>query len=371
MPPITLQETGLVYRNPKPHIRSVHAYFPSLAVLDNGELLCTGMLGEAFEAHNCRTHIFRSTDRGATWTHEGPIYPGPPHPLMSDCARITALGGGKLVAVMMRHDRRHLPDDGLANPETIGFVPSEVMLLRSGDGGRTWSEPAPQTPPLEGPEFELCSPITVLRDGRWVWSTSTWFDWAGNCPNELRLVGWVSEDEGQTWSSYMDVMHEPGNRVFHWESKIIALPDGRLLAVAWVYDDSTGVDRPNQYALSDDGGATWSPPMSTGLQGQTMTPIALDDGRILSVYRRTDEPGLWANLSHLDGHAWINETATPIWGHQTAGLTGDTGNMADNFAVLRFGAPCLVRLGGGTVYGAFWCYEDCVSVLRWFRLRVG
>lgn len=366
---IGIQNTGIIYRNPLAHVRSVHAYFPSLAALDNGDLLCTGVLGEAFEAHNCRTHVFRSTDRGATWAHEGPIYAGPPHPLMSDFSRITALGGGKVVAVMVRQDRRHLPDDGLANPANMGFAPGEVLLLRSDDHGKTWSGPVRQTPPLEGPEFELCSPITVLPDGRWVWPTSTWFDWAGNCPNGLRQIGWVSEDKGQTWSSHMDIMHEEGNRTFFWESKIVALSDGRLLANAWVYDDEAKADRPNHYALSSDGGATWTPPLSTGLQGQTMTPIALDDGRILSVYRRTDQPGLWANLSHLDGDTWVNETAMPIWGQQAAGLTASTGNMANNFAVLRFGAPCLVRLDDGTVYGAFWCYEDCVSVLRWFTLK--
>jgi len=245
-----------------------------------------------------------------------------------------------------------------------------VLMLRSNDHGKTWSDPVRQTPPLTGPEFELCAPIQVLPDGRWVWSTSTWFDWAGNCPDGLRQVGWVSDDQGKTWSSYMDVMHEPGNRTFFWESKIIPLPDGRLLSNAWVYDDIAKADRPNQYALSSDGGKTWTAPASTGLQGQTMTPVALEDGRILSVYRRTDEPGLWANLSRLEGDAWVNETEAPIWGHHARGLTSHSENMADNFAVLRFGAPCLIKEEDGTILGAFWCYEDCVSVLRWFSIRV-
>ena len=28
--------TGVLYKNPKPHVKSVHAYFPSVAVLPNG-----------------------------------------------------------------------------------------------------------------------------------------------------------------------------------------------------------------------------------------------------------------------------------------------------------------------------------------------
>ncbi|MCF6285240.1 MAG: hypothetical protein L3K26_08620 [Candidatus Hydrogenedentes bacterium] len=127
MPQITVQAQGLLYKNPIPHVRSVHGYFPSVAMLDNGEMLASGVLGEAFEAHNCRTHIFRSTDQGVTWENEGPIYAGPPHPSMSDFSRITALGGGKVVAIMTRHDRRELLDDGLSNPETLGFAPRTTV----------------------------------------------------------------------------------------------------------------------------------------------------------------------------------------------------------------------------------------------------
>lgn len=29
-------ETGLIYRNSKPHVRSIHAYFPSVVTMDNG-----------------------------------------------------------------------------------------------------------------------------------------------------------------------------------------------------------------------------------------------------------------------------------------------------------------------------------------------
>ena len=54
-----------------------------------------------------------------------------------------------------------------------------------------------------------------------------------------------------------------------------------------------------------------------------------------------------------------------------AGLTSDTDNMAHNFNVLRFGAPCLARLRDGAIFLAFWCYEDCVSVVRWYKLSVG
>lgn len=362
--------TGLIYRNPIPHVHSVHAYFPSVVSMDNGEMLATAVLGEAFEAPNLRTHLFRSKDFGETWAHEGLLYPGVADRLLSDASRLTALGAGGLVAFTVRHDRTEHPDEGLTNPETLGFVPTELLLFRSADYGRTWSGPVTMDPPLEGPSFELCCPVTVLRDGRWIVPTSTWQSWEGYCPNGIRTIALVSRDAGITWPEYWDVMAEPGAKTYFWESKITELPDGRLLALAWAYDAVAGKDRPNQYTLSEDGGKTWSSPESTGLQGQTLTPMVLEDGRVLCVYRRMDTPGLWACRCRVEGARWVTEDHAPLWGAEARGLTGSSGNMSQNFTVLRFGAPCLTRCPDGTVFLAFWCYEDNVSVIRWFKLSV-
>jgi len=363
-------KTGLIYRNQKPHVHSVHAYFPSVVAMDNGELLATLVLGEAFEAVNCRTHLARSRDNGETWQMEGCIYPGTKDRLTSDGSRITALPGGEVVVFMVRHDRADYPEEGLTNPVNMGFVPTELLFLRSDDYGHTWKGPTVLISPLEGPSFELCCPITPLKDGRWIMPTETWPGWNGDCPNGIKMVVFISSDRGRTWPEYMDVMDETENCVFFWESKVVEFSDGRLMAVAWVYDDIVHKDRPNHYAISKDGGKTWTKPASTGLIGQTLTPFFLEDNRILSVYRRMDKPGLWANLSHLEGDEWVNDSCEPLWGNQASGLTATTDNMAHNFNVLRFGAPCITRLSDGTIFAAFWCYEDCVSVIRWFKFNL-
>lgn len=362
-------KTGILYKNPKPYLKSLHAYFPSVAILPDGEMVATVVLGEAFEATNLRTHLFRSKNKGLTWFHQGPLYEGTSRRLTSDCSRITALPDGELVVFMVRHDRTQHPDEGLTNPDTLGFVPTELLLFRSKDKGKTWIGPITIEPPLTGPSFELCSPITVLSDGRWLIPTQTWPDWNGDCPNGIRMIALVSYDQGRTWPEYMDVMHEPNGRVFFWESKIVELSDGRLLATAWAYDDTAKKDRPNQYSISYDRGKTWSAPSSTGLLGQTLTPFVIDD-KILCVYRRMDKPGLWVNLSRLDGTKWVNEAEEPLWGHNVSGLTGTTTNMSYNFQVLRFGAPTVVRLEDGSVFVAFWCYEECVSIIRWYNFFV-
>ncbi len=368
--PIDILSTGLIAKNPKPHVRSVHAYFPSVVRLTDGEMLATVAQAEAFEAADMRTHLYRSTDGGATWQAEGRLCGDVPDRVVSDASRLTAAPDDELLCYMVRMDRTDHPDQGLSNPETLGFVPTELSLLRSTDRGRSWSGPHPIQPPLEGPCFELCSPITILRDGRWIIPTLTWPDWQGRSPHGVKMVALVSHDRGGSWPEGWTVMDEAAGRVFFWESKIVELPDGRLLAVAWTYDDVAKQDRPNHHALSDDGGATWSAPASTGLRGQTLTPIVLADGRLLCVYRRMDRPGLWAALSRIEGDRWIHDEHAPIWGADAAGLTESTDDMAHNFNVLRFGAPSLVALEEDTVFCAFWCYEECISVVRWYALRV-
>lgn len=366
---IKLTGTGILYRNPNAHVRSVHAYFPSVAPLDNGELLATVVLAEAFEAVDSNTHVLRSIDNGETWAIENPVCPPTRH-LTSNAGRITPLPGARAVALIKRADRSAHPDEGLSNPLTQGFVPVEFLLSRTEDAGHTWSRPRAIRPALVGPSFELCCPVTPLSDGRWLLPTSTWSDWEGNWPSGKRMVALISNDEGRTWPGYTDVMTDPRQRTRFWESKIVELADGRLLAVAWAYDETAGRDRPNQYAVSRDGGVTWTRPRSTGLRGQTLTPFVLSDGRILCVYRRMDIPGLWANVSRLEKGRWVNESEAPLWGAGAAGLTAGTKNMAENFKVLRFGAPCVCRLQDGTIYVAFWGYEDCVSNIRWIKLRV-
>ncbi|MBI2441371.1 MAG: exo-alpha-sialidase [Lentisphaerae bacterium] len=361
-------KSGLIYRNPKPHVRSVHAYFPSVVALSTTELLATFDLGEAFEAANSQVHIARSCDGGETWQPEGPLPVGAGAKPASNTARIAVMANGDIVAFVIRSDRSR-QDEGHCNPRTLGVVAGELLLMRSRDGGRTWSPPAALAPPLVGPEFEMCCPIIPLRDGRWLLPTSTWRDWEGYCPNGMKAVALVSSDRGATWPEYIDVMADPQKEIIYWESKVLELRDGRLLAVAWAYNEKRSRDLPNQYAISQDG-RTFSAPQSTGLQGQTLTAILLADGQILSVYRRMDQRGLWANLSHLKGDQWVNESELPLWGVDLAGLTGTSKNMSQNFAVLRFGAPSLTRLANGDIFTAFWCVEDCVSNIRYFFLRV-
>jgi hypothetical protein len=182
------------------------------------------------------------------------------------------------------------------------------------------------------------------------------------------MVALVSHDLGKSWSEYVDVMVDPKQETRYWESKILELSDHRLLAVAWAYNQVQKKDLPIQFVISSDGGKSWSAPKSTGLIGQTATPFLIDDDRILTVYRRMDKPGLWANISRIEKKVWINESSEALWGHTVVGMTGKGDNRAHLFKALKFGAPCISRLPDGSIFVAFWAVEDCVSIIRWFKL---
>ena len=361
-------ETGIIFRNPSPQLKSIHAYFPSVVVTDNCDMLATVVLGEAFEAVNMHTYLFRSNDYGKHWINEGPLYLTKNDQLISDYSRIARLPNGELIVLMLCANRSDHLNEGLTNPETLGFVSTEFITMRSEDQGRSWTEPKIIKSVLGKTPLELCCPVTPLSDGKCLLPTSTWGNWDGSIPLGYRTVALVSHDLGKNWQEYIDVMIDPKQEIRYWESKIIELPDHILLGVAWAYNQAQKKDLPNQYVISRDGGKSWSTPKSTGLIGQTLTPFLLEDGHILSIYRRMDRPGLWANISRMEKKLWINEHSEPLWGNNAASLAGDDGSMARIFRALKFGAPCITRLPDRSIFISFWAVEDCISVIRWFKL---
>jgi hypothetical protein len=258
-------------------------------------------------------------------------------------------------------------------------------------------------PPLVGPSFEICHSILELPDGRWLAPMGTWKGWNGEAPNGMKAIALVSRDQGRTWPEYLDVMDEWREKVIHFEQSMTRLPDGRLLAVAWAYHEPSGKSRPTPCAISGkqfeaasvrsrrpeeaelpiEGRPTnppphvvgytvetnFSPPRPTGLRGQTAKIICLPDGRILCLYRRDDKPGLWANLSRIEGDEWINLAETSLWQGARSGMTGQASG-ADELGGLKFGFLQMVLLPNGEVFAVFWCCEDCINNIRWLRIRI-
>ena len=111
-------------------------------------------------------------------------------------------------------------------------------------------------------------------------------------------------------------------------------------------------------------------PTSTAIHGQTMAIAELPDGRLLTVYRRTDKPGLWATASNIENDIWINEKDYALWGAQETSLLNRSDNMVQDFNELKFGGPCITILPDNSIYIAFWCYEKMISNIRWLKLTI-
>src|SRR5262249_57105609 len=59
------------------------------------------------------------------------------------------------------------PEEGLTNRANLGYVPMDLILLRSRDGV-TWDDSVTIEPPLVGPGFEVCHRVIELADGSWL-----------------------------------------------------------------------------------------------------------------------------------------------------------------------------------------------------------
>lgn len=358
--------TGIVYENPQPQLRAIHAWHPSIVAFDDGELVATFDLGQAAESFDYATYVSRSRT-GEEWETPRRMfednYPAP----TTHSIRVSRVPDGRLIGFGGRFHRRD-PNTGLVNAANLGYVPMDLVQLESADRGKTWSQPKTVKPPLVGPAFETCHSVRVLRDRRWVLPTSTWKDWDGEAPNGRQAVALVSHDEGRTWPEYLTVMDGRIQQMIYWEQSLAQLADGRLLAIAWAMHEPSGRTAPSVFAISHDG-RTFAAPRQNGLLGQTAKVICLRDGRVLCVFRRVDKPGLWAALVEIQEDRWLTIEQIPIWQGAAAGMEG-TRPTGVELSALKFGYPSMVELRPGEIFAVFWCSEDCLGKIRWARLQV-
>lgn len=365
---IEIDGRGEIFRNQKPYLRAVNAWHPTVLELDNGELLASFDLGQGAESLDYRTYLSCSSDGGLTWSAPVRLIARETERPTSHTARLTCLRDGSLVAFGACFHRDNA-EEGLTNRQNMGFVPMDLILLRSGDGGRSWEGPTVIQPPLVGPAFEICHSLLELSDGTWLTPTSTWRGWDGECPNGMKAVALVSEDRGKTWQRFIDVMDDYANGVIYLEQSVIEWPDGRLLAVSWAFDERSGTSREVQFAWGDTRRG-FERPKSTGLKGETSKIIHLGDDRVMCIYRRSDRSGLWAAVAQVQDGQWNTIHQQPIWQGQHSGMSGQR-SASDELAELKVGYPSIRPLSNGDFLIAFWCCVDGVFQIQFVRLKRG
>ena len=350
MPGIETLESG--------HIDRSDSAFPTVVRLDDGGLVCAYSVGGGAHVSG-GTHCSRSSDGGRTWSYQGPVLEPTQKPLTTNHLRLSRTADGTILAYGQRNQK---DESGKGSWD----LPCDPVLCRSSDGGRTWS--APQVIPFRMPgPYEISNSIVVAGDGAWLAPAATFHQ--GRYGE--RVVLHESRDQGATWPEMHTVFEDPEGKIGYLEQKVTECGPGRLLAVAWVQDYERDTDLRNRYSFSGDGGRTWDGPHSTGIQGQTMTPVWLGGDRFLVLYnRRFGEQSVQMCLVRADAGQWeVEFEGTMYDGRARLELTEEISSQ-EQIALIRFGFPTAVRLDDETFLATHWCEEEGVCGIRWTRLRV-
>jgi BNR repeat-like domain len=364
-------DSVVIYENPKPHVRSRHGYFPGLAALPSAELLAFFVIGEAFESADAATHLSRSLDGGLTWKLQGPLYPSDHEGVpTSDYLKASPLDDGTLVALGYRF-QRHDPEQGIGIAETGGLLPGDNIVSFSRDSGRSWLRPTviarthPELLEVSGPCLQtqqgdllaVAAPLK-LPDGS---------NPSGQCGILLR-----STDGGATWSDRERFFETPDGNVTPLESRICQMEDGRLVVLSWGYDYRAERHLPNHVAVSRDNGLSWTAPIDTGVMGQASNLIAWGGDQLLTIHahRAENHPGIYVRKVDFRAERWTTIEEACIYGSGRPVQTTEGQPIVDMFQSLRFGQPSLLRTGDDEVLATHWCVEDGQGKIRTHRIRV-
>ncbi len=204
--------------------------------------------------------------------------------------------------------------NNLADPGGPGQT-IDLVMKRSRDGGRTWSEI--QCIEAPGEFWSAANPATLYdRDTATLWlfylrcRPGAGSAAARPGTDDIRLLARTSRDHGRTWSQPRDLtpvardLTDP-----RWKCTVpgpggaIQTRSGRLLLPCWKLEPWG-----NFVLFSDDHGESWS--RSPSVPGQEHTGgnecqlVELNDGRILLDIRQMKGPHRWFAESQDEGGTW-------------------------------------------------------------------
>jgi hypothetical protein len=249
----------------------------------------------------------------------------------------------------------------------FGERSTEAIMCVSTDAGQTWSPP--RVLGFRGRRLEISSPILSLSDGSLLAPAAT-ID-QGRLGERVLALG--STDGGRTWGQLTTVFQDPDGARGYLEHKFCEAGPGRVVATAWTIRMADVTDLPNSYAISTDGGHSWSPPRMTELGCQTLSTVWLGDDRLLALGNvRTERPGIVGCIVHVDrAGEWRTASLDYIFEPAARGPSQRDG--ADGLEAMRafdFGFPTCLRLHDGSILATFWVRTGERTQVRWARIIV-
>ncbi len=366
---IDIIESGLIYRGEEsdPHFRN--SYWPSVVELENGVLLAAMDISNYINSRDARSYYSISKDNGKSWSEPKIIWDGEgwSYPFHTTC-RISKSPGGEVIGFMAIKDRSD-SEQPHTNPENGGMIDMEHAVVRWDNDNQSWLKPEIFKRPIDWKCYESCHAIFPITSEKWLLPTAFRTNWEGECPFGHKAFAFVTEDRGKNWKGTVDVFDHWTENLICWEQKQTFLSDGRVFAVCWAFNAETKKNHKNRYTFSTDNGDSYGETFESPLSGQTCTPIGLDDSHILAVYRRLDKNGLWGHLAKIEGTEWIPISEKLIWGEDVEAIKGVKDHSIQNQKTLQFGFPTVIQLSDGSIYIVFWCVEEGLSNIRWYRLK--
>lgn len=339
---------------------------PRAVALSAGEVLCSCGFTSGLSVNDFMPVLFRSTDGGTSWLEQGPVWPHL-HDRWSIFASISRDASGRL---FLFGSRSPVDQKGelFWSDATQGLKQNELIWATSKDGGRTWTEPTVVPMPIPG-AAEAPGALCVTRKGRWLAPYSPYhtFD-PGLRVDRNQVVLVYSDDQGKSWK-HTSMLRFDDVQSGGAEAWAIELGDGRLLGTTW-HLSYHGLEHPNAFAVSTDGGTTWGPTRSTGILGQSTALAALPDGRGLFIYnqRKHGEPGVWLAVVRPTDTDFGVETNEIVWRAETRTQKGTSGEHAE-WSDFSFGEPSVTRLHDDTLLVTLWCIQPSGRGIRFVRLK--
>ena len=329
--------------------------FPQAVQLANGDVLCSFSVGGG-PAVTGGTEWARSVDGGESWELEGSILPPTTNPVTSNSLKLSLSPHG--VTIYAYGARSFKDADGMERRDPV--------FCQSTDGGRTWSPPRVVSKPAEV-RVGISHGILALASGRLLAPIIL----HGEGRLGEKVVVAVSDDGGETWPRHATVFEDSDQERGYLEIKLAQLDDGRVMATSWTTTLDGGPDFEDSFSISNDDGSTWGAPVSTGIMGQTLTPVALGGDKLLAVYnRRYGEPAIMMALVTFTNDAWAVHYEAPMYAPFSGQSTEPTAVGEEAWAQFEFGFPTAIPLQDGTHLATHWSKEQGKFGVRWTKLRV-
>ncbi|WP_372720525.1 sialidase family protein [Novipirellula sp.] len=287
--------------------------WPTLTRRSSGQLIVVWSGGR--EQHVCpfgRVEMMRSDDNGETWTWPRTILDGAGD---DRDAGITETAKGTLLvttftslayepglrAAMKRstEDPAAWPTEKLDRWNSVHHRISEQQrqaelgewMIRSTDGGITWSERYPTI--VNSPHGP-----TQLADGRLLYAGKQLWT------KERKIGVSQSSDDGASWQWLSEIPTRDGDSVQNYhELHAIETDNGKI--IVQIRNHNAKNKGETLQCESTDGGETWTMPHSIGVWGLPSYLTKLRDGRLLMSYGHRRQPfGNQARVSDDEGATW-------------------------------------------------------------------